>query len=272
MVFGPTLPDSCAKRSIHCSFQQLVDLIELMLSFHAAYKYLPDPGIHKSFFHNTRRMMSQLKKFIDRGDGTMGWEISKFHELLHLQRDVMHFGSPTNYDAAKTERGLQQWVKKPSVTVAKRGGDTYQGRVATRLTEMSALQKTCSNVPRTMSAGDSDSCVDMQSATPKTINFIVKLEKMSNNHYKPFSRRWRNGMGREHNVQNQFLDDKILKWLYEEEYVTDGSFVYSEVTLKDGTILRGSPNFVGTGPWYDWVTYLVETEVDGEGTIVECPF
>ena len=115
-----------ARYSMDCTFPQLMTLMESMLSFHACYKYHPDPANEPTFFPNVRSMLGMLKKYVDRGDGTKQWRISKFHELLHISRDATHFGSPRNYDAAKTEKGLREWVKRPSVSVARRGGDNYR--------------------------------------------------------------------------------------------------------------------------------------------------
>ena len=129
-----------------CTFPQLMTLMESMLSFHACYKYHPDPANEPTFFPNVRIMLGMLKKYVDRGDGTKQWRISKFHKLLHISRNATHFRSPRNYDAAKTEKGLREWVKRPSVSVARRGGDNYNNRVAVRLAELTALQKASTNL------------------------------------------------------------------------------------------------------------------------------
>ena len=235
--------------------------------------------------------MHMLNMFVDRGVGTMGWRISKFHELLHVQRDVMHFSSPTNYDASKTERGLQQWVKTPSTTVAKRGGDTYNSRVALRLSEMSALEKALTNLVPTLTTMDTNSDKNLSNddinsdiinddihlplsvpptAKPKTKSYLVQLTRKNNNHFAPFAVRWMQGMKKKHKDQNPKMDQDLLDWLYRNEYVTDGSFIYSEVELKDGTILRGTPGYRQTGPWYDWVTQMIN--IENTDTTLEMPF
>ena len=51
-----------------------------------------------------------------------------------------------------------------------------------------------------------------------------------------------------------------------------GTTVYSEIYLKDGTMLRASPDFKG-GPWRDWVTVQIEDPPHPEtGEGFECPY
>ena len=76
-----------------------------------------------------------------------------------------------------------------------------------------------------------------------------------------------NATGKAHQNQNQRLSDDFVRWLYKKKHVTDGSIIYSEVYLKDNSLLRGTPNHLGSGPWFDWVTYWAETD-----TRFLCPF
>jgi len=259
-----SLPDEEASISVDCDVKGLISLMEIMLSFHAFYKYHPNPTSEPNFFVNVRKMMSMLKGSVNRGNGTMNWQISKFHELLHILEDSTNFGSPRNYDASKTEKGLQKWVKTPSATVAKRGGDKYQERIATRLSEIISLEKACAHLqisPRSPPVVD-----ETTAATVKKANFKVCKSSTTS---KPFSQRVRNRSGDKHVNQDHQLDAGLLKWLIEKDHIRFGSIVYSEVYLKDGSLLRASPDYGGTGPWYDWVTYLM---ADEDGATVECPF
>ena len=269
----PKLSEKEASVSVDCNVDKLISLMEMMLSFHAFYKYHPHPITVPNFFKNVRIMMSKLKRYVGRGKGTMGWRISKFHELLHIFEDTSNFGSPRNYDASKTEKGLQQWVKKPSSTVAKRGGHKFSGHLAESLKEYLSIQKACALLPISLQANGRDK-EETQSigekepteATTKAHNFQLCLENPSS----PYSVRVTNLHGKKHKKQDDHLDKDLIKWLQGIECIQDGSFIYSEVILKSGSLLRATPNYGGTGPWYDWVTYL--REVGDHGETIECPF
>ena len=36
------------------------------------------------------------------------WKLQKFHDLLHVSRDMFMFGSPQNWDASPVEHNLMQ--------------------------------------------------------------------------------------------------------------------------------------------------------------------
>lgn len=98
---------------------QLQVLLEMILSFHAAYKY-GSSAERTNFDQNVRFMMFKIKSQIHRGQETKNWSISKFHELLHMVTDSENFGSHANIDAGKGEHGLKKWAKLPSKTVRSR--------------------------------------------------------------------------------------------------------------------------------------------------------
>ncbi len=54
-----------------------------------------------------RIMMRHIKKFAPRKDKN-GWHLQKFHDLLHIVRDIETYGSPNNIDAAITLLILQR--------------------------------------------------------------------------------------------------------------------------------------------------------------------
>jgi hypothetical protein len=81
-----------------------------------------------------------VTSYLDRGEDTMGWKISKFHELLHLAMDMMNFGSCSNVDSGKGEHGLIYWGKLASKTVRRRGDTDYLKDMGTRVYENRVLE------------------------------------------------------------------------------------------------------------------------------------
>ena len=104
-IESPTTSE--AKFSIDCTADQLQVLLEMILSFHASYKY-SYPSDRGNFDSNVRLMMHMIKQRINRGTDTKNWSISKFHELLHMIVDAQNFGSHANVDAGKGEHGLKK--------------------------------------------------------------------------------------------------------------------------------------------------------------------
>ena len=43
-----------------------------------------------------------------------GWKLQKFHDLLHVSRDMFMFGSPQNWDASLGEHNLIDFAKCPA--------------------------------------------------------------------------------------------------------------------------------------------------------------
>jgi len=43
-----------------------------------------------------------------------GWKLQKFHDLLHISRDMFQFGSPQNWDASPGEHNLIDLAKQPA--------------------------------------------------------------------------------------------------------------------------------------------------------------
>ena len=56
--------------------------------------------------------MTSIKNFAPHQDKN-GWKLQKFHDILHIVRDIENFGSPNNVDAAPNENNLIDFAKKP---------------------------------------------------------------------------------------------------------------------------------------------------------------
>ena len=130
-----------------CSFFDFVELTEALLCFHAWYKmddheYLCRSSDRKKqtkvLHESMQRLLSMVRLYLPRKNGNQ-WKIQKFHDLLHLARDVERFGSPRNFDAGPLESMLRFWAKFPARTSQKRGYNTFVKQVADRLNEHQML-------------------------------------------------------------------------------------------------------------------------------------
>lgn len=100
-----------------CQPKNMLEMLELLLAFHAWYQRghpfsLQDDKEKFEMQQAIRIMMNQIKKFAPRKDKN-GWRLQKFHDLLHIVRDIENYGSPNNIDAAPNENNLIDFAKRP---------------------------------------------------------------------------------------------------------------------------------------------------------------
>ena len=61
--------------------------------------------------------------------------MQKFHDMLHISRDMQMFGCPQNWDASPGEHNLIDFAKHPAHRAQKRHS-CFMDQVAQRLNEM----------------------------------------------------------------------------------------------------------------------------------------
>jgi hypothetical protein len=76
----------------------------------------------------TREAAASLKAAVNRGEGTNGWKIPKFLDMLLLPNYMCRLGSTGRFHVGFAERGLKNWAKKPASTAQKRGGGVFEGQ------------------------------------------------------------------------------------------------------------------------------------------------
>jgi hypothetical protein len=240
-----------AANSVDCgSVDDLIELIHLLLAFHAFYKYgmahFGTEGL-ESIDLKVRQLMLKLQARIDRGEKSTGWCISKFHDILHMAMDMQSFGCSENIDTSKGEHGLKLWAKLPSrTTQTSHGADKFIEQLANRLYEQTLIDKAHSIlVPKLSCASRTRKVLELPTfaittATKNSFRVNWKLQ--------------------EHKVQNIELNPHLLDWFCSKQNKVasrEGVLVYSRMFLEDfGLTFRASPDYLGTGPWYDWI--LVE--------------
>lgn len=88
-----------------------------------------------------REMMSMLVCRTPRAEGN-GWKLQKFHEILHIPREMSRFGSPANWDAGIGESSLKYWAKWPSRSALnKSGSKAFVQSCGRRIHERSCFNK-----------------------------------------------------------------------------------------------------------------------------------
>jgi hypothetical protein len=129
-----------------CTRSKFINMCESLLTFHAFYK----KGIYwergditavKDFTNSIRTMMEMVISTIDRGDKTNNWNIQKFHEILHLPKQIVEYGSINNTDAGFGERGLKYWAKRPGRRALKGNVEIFTASTIQRILEHVCLRK-----------------------------------------------------------------------------------------------------------------------------------
>ena len=252
-----------AEHSITCeSVDDLLEIVQLFLAFHSFYKYgcsLYGISGFQKIDERVRDMMDKLQKSVDRGEGTLGWCVSKFHDTLHMALDMQLFGSSENSDTSKGEHGLKVWAKLPSKTAqVNHGANQFITQISKRLYEQTLLDKATSIlVPRY------EATVKLR-APLEYAKFVIDRQDGSCFQC--------NGKLKKHKKQELVLRLDIQDWLVNKQtQITRNTVVvYSQLYLKGQDIMfRASPNFRKTGAWYDWV--LVNFISSAE-EVVQYPF
>lgn len=256
--------------SIRCrDIDSLMRLLQHLLSFHFFYSHWKTTQFSDNLKPNIadcetnlRRMIRKIVRYIQRGEGTYGWKISKLHDLLHIFVDVENFGPSSGVDASIGERGLKTWAKEASKNTQKHTQDAHLRQVSRNVVDSQVLSE-ISQVygiddyvlqkkrmqDRLRSGGlDGSYCL-------RVPLYWVRMLGDGDHDYRVNS-----SLRRHHDQTNaihpsirdflQTLDNKDLQ--LEED--GEGVIVYSELHLNDDekTIFRAHPNFRSEGAWYDW--------------------
>ena len=104
------------------TLMRLVRILEALLAFHAWVKrghpYEWSDALKEEYGLRVRNLMRMLKAITPRENGN-GWQLQKFHSLLHFVDDIDRFGACANYDAGIGEKGLQDWAKDDAQNAVK---------------------------------------------------------------------------------------------------------------------------------------------------------
>ena len=114
--------DDGEKQSVEYTVEGIVNVFEMFLCFRQWSISPKSVWVSRGNEYNRKRleiekkmraMMKSLKKNIPRVKGNK-WSIQKFHALLHLGLDIVLFGSPLMFDAARPESHHQSICKEPA--------------------------------------------------------------------------------------------------------------------------------------------------------------
>ena len=265
---------------------QLVHILEMLLCFHAWYKSETPynalcPNEKARMKQAVRQLLSTIKTYVPRLIRN-GWKLQKFHEMLHVVRDIGMWGSPKNWDASRGEYMLIHFAKRSSKNAQKRD-ETFVQQVNKRLWEKMMVAKVTTSlrlnrlassyrnryinrVSRVTASGNHTtplaSSIAIVSEAVGRPKCFIRIEQRSN-HGDNKSRRQRSVANDTPSVFFGWFSTKptgtlhptVMSW-FAEEY-RDSSFsgrisCWTDYR-RDGTRFRSNPFFNSRHPWYDWV-------------------
>ena len=253
------------------TIKKLTSFINNLLSFYAFYHYnknycytesiKPDIVVIKK---KIIKMMENIKLVVRRDKNTMGWKISKFHDLLHIDNDMNKFGyNLMNIHTGKGESGLKFWAKKPARKAQKHNQNNFLTQTSQRIFETEVTTKAFSDI-------------FYNSLQPKKThyndNFVLKEPLFR---FFPGSKTY-TGLETKNNKLHpipkihlefhvsilKFLENNAL--IKEQKYVDIFSSCYRKI---DDMTFRAHPNYQKKGPWYD----CVSTKWENKKSEIEIP-
>jgi hypothetical protein len=258
-----------------CSTRNFVQLAEMLLCFHAFYKSghfwkSDDKDAPKTLDKALRRMMLQLTTTLNRGEGTMNWNLQKIHEILHLPMQMTEYGSPANYDAGVGESGLKHWAKRPARRALKGSIDVFTASTASRVHEGLVIAKAANclgitslpkrnvhNLSSRVFSNGSASSSNVGSLVGKA-KYMIKVEGVDEESYPLVVTEWLSS------ADSVTLPQGIIDIFFEEFFQDsteegDNSPIirgYTEYRIPSGELVRAHPNYGGKGPLYDWAVII----------------
>jgi hypothetical protein len=243
----------------------------MLLCFHTFYKRgnfwkINDKDSPKHLDSALRRMMLQLTSTLNRGDGTMNWNIQKVHEILHLPMQMAEYGSPTNYDAGIGESGLKHWAKRPARRALKGCIEVFTSSTACRVHEGLVIAKAANclgisspkkrNVHNVSSIAFLTTHDSREGQTGKFVGkpkYTIKVDNDEEDDDPYVYTEWRTA------AESVTLPDAILIIFFEEYYqnlIVQQTMPiimgYTEYMLPSGELIRAHPDYGGKGALYDW--------------------
>lgn len=124
-----------------CSAYDFIALLEGLLCFHGWYKFGTfEKADLPRYQASISKLLAMLQYYVPRKTGN-GWNLQKFHDILHLPFFMGRYGHPGNFDAEVGESGLRTWAKWAAGTAAKRGDkNAFVAQCAKRMDERLTLE------------------------------------------------------------------------------------------------------------------------------------
>ena len=202
-------------------------------------------------------LMYLIKKVGKRADG-MGFNIIKFHAILHMVQDILMFGVCMNYDSGSNESGHK--VTKVAAKLTQKNISTFETQTETRLQEFHILDCAIAEINGnplweyfdeiTPYAGQIEA-VDVQEDNIRTGGAIIQITFDEGSQQPGFQF----GGTRMLDVDDVEIETDLVKYLHfvqEKIHVHLPQLIVRTEHVRNGQIFRGHPHY-RKAQWNDWV-------------------
>ena len=251
-----------------CTLEQFVLLLERLLIFHAWYKngssitLLSTDEEKREISLKIRNLMQSIRCVVPREAG-YGWQLQKFHDLLHILLAMIQFGDTDNFDASHGERLLKYWVKHPGITCQKRGQHRFLQQMSDRIAESLCLREAHMSKAAlaTRSLREAVQVNREDSFLVGSPSCRVQYTPDSGNIECLWMRKAKKQRIR---CLHPCVMDYVKRNFRRLNQTGDSIFFYTEAK-HHGVILRAHPDYTksGSGPWYDFATIRYEENRQG---------
>jgi hypothetical protein len=261
-------------------------VMEMLLSFHAWYKCgMPyarwkQDGMENKVHRSVQLMLLSLKTYLPRTIA-QGWKLQKFHDLLHLARNMTLYGSILNFDASNGEHSLIAFVKNVVKTVQRidQAGCLEQSgqRIETEMSIEKALRLLDGGI---WSDGYEDEVDELDpddndraryavgeselQGHPKYHLLFEETEPAARHRISQGDKRQKahrnlplvNWYGKTKTKGLREVHPLVINWFIQDrkERGYDASIVNCYTEYKhNGVLFRAHPNYRSKGAWYEWV-------------------
>jgi hypothetical protein len=265
-----------------CGVIEYIRFIELALCLHAYLHYSKDILFEKRcqpeiFDRGVREFLRLFNAYVFRGDDSIDTDTCKIHCHLHILENILNYGDPMQYDAAKGERGLKDWAKHISQTAQKCGIDIFLFQTIHRVSTYQLLQRAEQLElwrKRKLEKKIEDSGVqEVQEPIPVR---PVMNRKLPHFRYKTGTKVLyavdRKGVETLTTKKTGAVDKRILDKIEREHPGLEDIDIWGEIYLTNasgglGQLLRGHPTFDRYGEMFDWAAVTFDTADSNEGLV-----
>ena len=194
-------------------------------------------------FHNKVKLLMMLIKSTVKRSSMKGWKVSKFHELLHISRDVKLFGPAEGYDGRPGESAHKDTKRLSKKTQMRK--HVFENQTSTRIYESMVIKKGI-DISKTIY---SDMFQSFDNSSETSANRITS----------PFTNYYiYQGADDQIMISNGIISSKhavVFRKIYDRfsNLFDDGKIpCRTSVSNNNGIIFRASEHFYDNTPWNDW--------------------
>ena len=182
-----------------------------------------------------------------------GLKIPKFHQLKHMPRYILKFGSPQNFSTSRCESHHISLSKRPAKTAQKRD-ECFEQQVGQRIVDGIVLAR----ATKSLLASIHEPITQQQNVTKRGTRFcVIKLEEDGAFEAIPYNRQLDPIDLGDHTINT--FGEAFSKYFPTNEGIPCFTEHHRSDQAGNNYIFRSHPNYRGH-PWHDWAFFSWDNE------------